>query len=240
MSEKYTENLFTLDVRSILGVSFEAPYHSRLLNNFHKMNPRQNVDISYILFQHATTGYKLGSASYYLSKMSECSGFYTSSPDGKGVMDFELDFQMQAHFQLNMDNFLTASWGAIISTCRELWKAYGLKLDAEKVNFWNTKEQFKKDLKNLDITKFLERTNNEVWFKYLNGARNRVEHGQIIMIEYKGKTGKIVIADEQNVDKDKITTMLNYEPVPWCNTIFENTCRIVNYCCNDLNTLLYE
>jgi hypothetical protein len=47
------------------------------------------------------------------------------------------------------------------------------------MNFYLVEKQFEKEYPYSSITKHLASVNNEDWFKYLNGARNRVEHGQI-------------------------------------------------------------
>jgi hypothetical protein len=123
--------------------------------------------------------------------------------------------------------------------CRELWKGDELNLDTDKVNFYYVKQQFKKEFKDIKITQYLQTINDSEWFKYLNGERNRVEHGQLLMIEFRGDTGKLIIADDQNAEREQILTNKNYEPVNWCEFIFEKTCEFINYCCNDLDTLLY-
>jgi hypothetical protein len=47
------------------------------------------------------------------------------------------------------------------------------------------------------------------------------------MMEFKKNTGNMVIADDQNIERELLTTKMDYEPVPWCNTIFNETCKHV-------------
>ncbi len=240
MSENYNEYFHIWDVKTILGVDFNAPNHTKMCYNILNINPRQKTDKKYLLLQHLTTGYKLGASSYYYSQLKSYSAYYTVTPLQDGKLDIEVDPRSQGYFQLSIDNFFTMTWGAVISVCRELWKVYNLKLNSNEVNFYFIKQQFNKEFKNTDIAKYLDKINKEIWFIYLNGARNRMEHGQVIMIEIKSKTGDMVIADDQNVDGESLTTMMHYEPVPWCNTIFDETCKFVDYCCRDMNVLQYE
>lgn len=240
MSKDYAENLFTLDIKRVLGVNFNAPNHLKLLANLSNKTARQKIDKEYLLLQHNTTGYKLGASSYYLSQLKSYSHFYSILNLKEDEWEIEMDFTSQAYFQLSIDNFFATTMGSVTSICRELWKVYDLKIKPSQVNFYFTKEKFNIDFSNSDIAKYLDKINKETWFKYLNGARNRVEHGQLIMIEIKKKTGVMVIADEQNLEKDLLTTKMHYEPVPWCSTIFEETCKFVDYCCQDINMLLFE
>jgi hypothetical protein len=104
---------------------------------------------------------------------------------------------------------------------------------------YNIKEALQRDYPDAQITKYFIEVNKQDWFKYLNGARNRVEHGQILMLEFRGDTGKMVIADKQDVGIESTTTVNRYEPATWCQNIFDETCRFVDTCSQDLNSLLY-
>lgn len=200
MSRNYTENLLTLDINKILGVGFKAPNFEKLYGNFITKSARIPIDINYLLFQHNTTGYKLGVSAYYLSQMTELSGFDIHlDVDENGNRFYKGDLKNYILYVMSIDNFFVSCWGAITSICRELWNAYGLKLDVRKVNFYFVKLRFEKEYAN--VTRFLQSVNDKEWFQYLNGARTGVEHGQILMIEIRGDTGGTVIADDQNVDR---------------------------------------
>lgn len=56
----------------------------------------------------------------------------------------------------------------------------------------------------------------------------------------RGDTGGMVIADNQNVEIDKITTNKKYEPVYWCKVIFNETCRFVDTCSKYMSELFYK
>jgi len=44
LSRGYTENLFTFDVKSILRVNFNVPYHHKLMQNIYNKSPRMSLD----------------------------------------------------------------------------------------------------------------------------------------------------------------------------------------------------
>lgn len=157
--------------------------------------------------------------------MTELSGFNIYlDVDANGNRFYTGDLKNYVLYVMSIDNFFVSCWGAITSICRELWNAYGLKLDVRKVK----------------LTRFLQSVNDKEWFQYLNGARTRVEHGQILMIEIRGDTGGMVIADNQNVEIDKITTNKKYEPVYWCKVIFNETCRFVDTCSKYMSEVIYK
>jgi hypothetical protein len=123
--------------------------------------------------------------------------------------------------------------------CRELWSTYSLDLDSQEVNFYFVKKQFELEYPKAAITEYFKTVNESDWFKYLNGARNRVEHGIMLMLEFRGDSGQLVIADDQNVETERITTHKQYEPVIWCQTIFEETSRFIDICSRNLVSILY-
>jgi hypothetical protein len=132
LSKDYTEDILTPNVKAILGVNFNAPFHIKLLHNMTIKNPKIAVDINYLLLQHNTTGYKLGVAAFYLKQIKELSDFYTSSKvDGKGIYQFEANVFKQTHFTMSLENFFVSCWAGIISICRELWRIYNLNLDSK-------------------------------------------------------------------------------------------------------------
>jgi len=44
LSRGYTENLSTFDVKSILRVNFNVPYHHKLMQNIYNKSPRMSLD----------------------------------------------------------------------------------------------------------------------------------------------------------------------------------------------------
>ena len=44
LSRGYTENLFTFDVKSILRVNFNVPYHHKLMQNIYNKSPGMSLD----------------------------------------------------------------------------------------------------------------------------------------------------------------------------------------------------
>jgi hypothetical protein len=44
LSRGCTENLFTFDVKSILRVNFNVPYHHKLMQNIYNKSPRMSLD----------------------------------------------------------------------------------------------------------------------------------------------------------------------------------------------------
>ena len=238
MPETTNENLFTFDVKSILGVEFSTPQHSKLMQNLYHAQPKMTTNTKYLLFQHNTTGFKLGVSAFLLKQLKD-NDFYVSTINQNGQREFEFDFHNLALFQISLESFFTYCGAVITSTCREIWSAYALNLRTDSVYFFNVKDALKQNHPNAQITHHFVDVNDKEWFKYLYGARNRVEHGQILMFEFRGDTGRVVIADKQNVDNDSITTDKRYEPAVWCQTIFDETCGFVDICFKDLNTRLY-
>jgi hypothetical protein len=128
-------------------------------------------------------------------------------------------------------------WAVVTSISRELNEVYNLT-DGE-VYFHTIRMKLKQARPKDEITAYLNKINTENWFNYLNKSRNRVEHGQVPMYEFRYE-GKVLLADDQSVKYKHMATHNNCEPVPLCIHIFDQTCKMVDYCSSSMNNLLYD
>jgi hypothetical protein len=150
---------------------------------------------------------------------------------------FTVDVVKWVDFQNSLESFFMFCWAVVTSISRELNEVYNLT-DGE-VYFHTIRMKLKQARPKDEITAYLNKINTENWFNYLNKSRNRVEHGQVPMYEFRYE-GKVLLADDQSVKHKHMATHNNCEPVPLCIHIFDQTCKMVDYCSSSMNNLLYD
>lgn len=221
-----------------LGIVMELPEFSKFSDNLENRQLLMAFSREKLLTQHATTGYKIGSAAIFVGQIEKFANFHNSWGDNIQE-DFENTIKENYHFQIALECFFTFTWGAITSLMRELWLTFALNIARDSINFFMVKEAMKKEYPKTDLTMRLQEMNDSEWHRYLNGARNRVEHGQIPMTQYRLKERRLYLADNQTVDAGMETYLQDYDPIAWPKSILEEVRQSVEYCCSAMNRILF-
>lgn len=231
----------TNDHNFAVGVNMGTPISGRFMENITFKEPRiPAVDRHAVYLQHGTSGFKLAASIQFLEEIKKTSKFYHfTEPTDKEERDVQIDPAGIFSFQIPLECFFNFTWGVVISTVRELYIVYKLNLKPDNVNFYFVKEQFKKEHPKATITKYLVNVNTSEWSQYLNGARNRVEHGRTPIFHFH-YDGYMALADDQNQTADNITVNKKYNVNDWCSSILEETRKFVETCSFEMNILLYE
>jgi hypothetical protein len=103
---------------------------------------------------------------------------------------FTVDVVKWVDFQNSLESFFMFCWAVVTSISRELNEVYNLT-DGE-VYFHTIRMKLKQARPKDEITAYLNKINTENWFNYLNKSRNRVEHGQVPMYEFRYE-GKVLL-----------------------------------------------
>ncbi len=234
----YTQNFVAFDTKVLFGFDLPIPNSGKFFLNLKNKKPRLNVDSESLFLQHLTTEYKLVVSKQNLDILKayrDCFRF-ENDPDGHNK-SVTIDVVKWVDFQNSLESFFMFCWAVITSLSRELNEVY--KLTDSDLYFHIIRAKLKQARPRDEITSYLNKINSENWFGYLNKSRNRVEHGQVPMYEFRYEE-KVILADDQSVNHKHMTTHKNYEPIPLCTEIFNQTCKTVDYCSSSMNILLFD
>lgn len=222
----------------LLQSNLVTPHSTEFHNNLILKEPRYNIDRPALILQRGTSTFKIYIAEKFLKDVKRSADFYKIITTDKGEKKGAINPSKEIEFQTALDCFFLFTWGTITSVSRELFYTFNLKIKLDKIYFYKVREALNNDSSNKEIASYFNDINDAEWFKYLNKARNRVEHDKVPMLEHR-PDGSIVLADDQSVGIASVTTDRNYEVISWTARILAETIAFMESCASRMNKHLY-